>query len=366
MEAEAAVEEEVLRSPSLAEVKKCLRRHSSTSDFVGATYLAAKLSSHLGPKQERPRPTLRDRFRKKVTNSPTFQKVAFIVRNITCLAHGLFLFLEAYEPGPNPWLVTGELFCFFALAVEIGIKLIFNPSVLLTFWNGIAVLSFIASLLYFTCGHLESVRTPLMLFRLIIFLRICSVFPSSRILMVSVWETRNSSVVILSFIIVFLVCAAKLGSDLFESINKYWFGTHLDSLYTSFVIVSQSGWLPAYHDVEAESRIAAKLYFLVVSFLGSFIMLNALNGVSSQSMETARVYRNDEKALRKKLEKAEQVTSRITDDVRKCVTFVQRDKGQIRQRRLLARLEIELREAKRFREILERAKSNIPESHDVK
>lgn len=363
---EEAVEEGVPRSPSLAEVKKCLRRHSSTGDFVAATYLAAQLSSHPGPKKEKPRPTILDRFRKKVTRSPTFQKVAFLIRDIACLANGLLLFLEAYEAVPNIWLVIGELFCFFALAIEIGIKLISNPSVLLTFWNGITVLSFIASLLYGTCGHFESVRTPIMLFRLVILLRICSVFPSSRILMISVWETRNSSVVILSFIIIFLVCAARLGSDLFESINDYWFGTPLDSLYTSFVIVSQSGWLPAYHDVESESRIAAKLYFLVVSFLGSFIMLNALNGVSSQSMETARVYRNEEKALRKKLEKAEQVTSRITHKVRKCVTFVQRDKGQLRQRRLLARLERELEEAKQFREVLERAKSNIPESHDVK
>ena len=351
------------RSPSYEDIKGSLNKQPSNKDFVTDLYIALRRSE--SPKKPL-KETKLSKFRANFAQPLLFSKAGAFIRDAASLSTAALIVLEACEAVPMYVRVVGELLCFFALASELTLKAILDPLLLLKFWNVVGLLGAVSSLLYGTLGFFKCLETPLKIFRLVLLLRVCAIFPSSRNLLVAVWETRGSSMVILSFILVCLVVSAGLGVRLFRDINDYWFGTTSSSLYTSFVIVSQSGWLPAYHDVESERKAAAKLYFLIVSFLGSFIMLNALNGVSAQSTEKVKGYKEAKERMRNKFNKAEQIKLKVTNTIRRRLKTAQARSTNFVTQSIITRLEQDVANAKQFRDILITARDSISERFNKK
>ncbi|KAH0789946.1 cation channel sperm-associated protein 4 [Histomonas meleagridis] len=102
-------------------------------------------------------------------------------------------------------------------------------------------------------------------------------------------STGSHLLVIILLILLFLLIISALAHVMFSDMSETHFGTISNSMFTIFVILTQAGWLESYGEVGGKySTFVTIAFYVFVSFIGSFVLVNALTGVSSVSIEKAK------------------------------------------------------------------------------
>ncbi|KAK8878070.1 hypothetical protein M9Y10_004833 [Tritrichomonas musculus] len=175
------------------------------------------------------------------------------------------------------------------------------------FWNYICIGCLIVTPLYYLfllkfSDHEDLILTFKIL-RLALIFRIINLYHPTRILFHSIIKSLLNISLISYLILLFIIISAFIANSLFKEISKDFFGSIQKSMYTIFIILSQSGWLQSYRKVTNEYPNISKLFYICIGFFGSFVLMNSFTGISLISMNKAkRIQEKDNDA--KRLEKS--------------------------------------------------------------
>ena len=178
------------------------------------------------------------------------------------------------------------------------------------FWNYICIFCLIVTPLYyivllFDDTH-EDLYLTLKILRLALIFRIINLYHPTRIIFHSLIKSTLNISLITYLILLFIILSAFIANALFKEASKTFFGSIKQSMYTIFIILSQSGWLQSYRKVLNIYPNISKLFYIVVGFFGSFVLINLFTGVSLVSMNKAK--RAQQKDMEsKKLEKTNKI-----------------------------------------------------------
>lgn len=178
------------------------------------------------------------------------------------------------------------------------------------FWNYISIGCLIITPLYYIVllffNNHEDLLFTLKILRLASIFRIINLYHPTRIIFHSLIRSLLNISLITYLILLFIILSAFVASELFEEKAKSFFGSIKLSMYTIFIILSQSGWLSSYRKVCHEYPIASKIFYISVGFFGSFVLINLFTGIALVSMNKAK--RKQEKIKESKnLEKTNKV-----------------------------------------------------------
>lgn len=244
----------------------------------------------------------------------------FILISMTIL-NVCLLYEETKSTERSEIFIFLEILCFMTIVVQIIMKILHNPAILNhSFWIYLDMATVVSTFMYHVTPTDSHVHTFFMYSRLLICLRLVEMFQPSRRLVLSMGKTAGITIVVLFFIAVFAFFTAYLGYTLFSRLSSDWWGSLTQSLYTIFIILMQSG-LPGYHAIEPTRKMSSMLFYLAVSFIGSFVIMNALTGVSYLSLLKAKRDEQRKRELRELKRKADEnnraVAERLVSSKRK-------------------------------------------------
>lgn len=175
------------------------------------------------------------------------------------------------------------------------------------FWNYICLSCSIVTPIYYIVllgfnDHTDLLFTMKIL-RLGLVFRIINLYHPTRIIFHSLIKSILNISLITYLILLFIIISSFIANALFKETSKTFFGSMKQSMYSIFVILSQSGWLQSYRKVCHEYPNISKFFYITVGFFGSFVLINLFTGISLVSMNKAkRTQEKDNES--KKLEKS--------------------------------------------------------------
>lgn len=218
-------------------------------------------------------------FVNPILNSTTFNH-AYIV---TSILQASLICLETFPEFTQIQQKTMKI------AFYIGYVLIFfnfilhlikNWKKITSFWMIIDMISLIYPLLPNYC-------------QCIFIFRLIGIFPKTREFAKAFIATLPD-VAVMSFLIgIFILVSSIIAVPLFSETSYYWYGSLRRSLTTIFLLMTQSGWLWSYKElIDAGVVTSTRVLYVFVLTIGGFVLMNAITGVSSQSIEAKN--RHDE------------------------------------------------------------------------
>ena len=168
-------------------------------------------------------------------------------------------------------------------------------------WNYIDIICFADTILYYglyNIKHNEKLLLLIKILRLLHFTRIIRIYRPSGFLFNSIIRAFPNIGLVSYLILLFIIIAATLATSLFSKSSTKMFGSLQNSMFSIFVILSQSGWLKSYWKTESFYPINAKVFFIIVGFFGSFVLMNSFTGISSSSVEKVKKMSEKEKEIK--------------------------------------------------------------------
>lgn len=193
------------------------------------------------------------------------------------------------------------------------------------FWCYIDIICiFVTPLYYFLTDkfptNIELIFT-LKILRLLPILRSIKFYRSSAHLFRSIMKSLPNLSLTSYFILFFISVSAFVATSIFKEGSIKWFHSIRNSMYAVFVLLSQSGWLDSYWKAEEKFPNMAKIFYILIGFFGSFVLVNIFTGISSISMNKAKQYEEKEKTHNKLIKNNEK------EKVKRLNTLLQRKRS---------------------------------------
>lgn len=173
--------------------------------------------------------------------------------------------------------------------VDMGMKKYWTNS-----WNimdGTLVLLSIPSLIaYFVPNALSSLSMLLILriLRVFRFFRVVHIFPNFGQIMSNLWKALKDSLPIFAGFLVLIIISALFSCALFKNAAPQYFGTPLDSIYSTFRLCTVEGWYEI-PDTLAQTLsqnqiVWVRIYFVIILLSGGIIGLSLVNSIFVDAM----------------------------------------------------------------------------------
>lgn len=195
----------------------------------------------------------------------------------SALLNIFLMFSESEVDHSRPFILL-EWACLFIIIIQIILKIMYNKTILdHSFWIYFDIFNAIVSFLYLVTPETSLLHAMLQYLRLALIVRLIELYRPSRSLVVAMAKTTGITVAVIVLTLIFAFLSAYIGCSLFHSHSSY--NTFGESLYTIFIVLMQSG-LPGYHTITPTQKLTFGIFYIIVSFIGSFVIMNVLTGVS--------------------------------------------------------------------------------------
>lgn len=161
-------------------------------------------------------------------------------------------------------------------------------------WNimdGTLVILSIPSLIaYFVPNALSSLSMLLILriLRVFRFFRVVHIFPNFGQIIANLWKALKDSLPIFAGFLVLIVISALFSCALFKNAASQYFGTPLDSIYSTFRLCTVEGWYEIpdtlAKTLSANQIVWVRIYFIVILISGGIIGLSLVNSIFVDAM----------------------------------------------------------------------------------
>ena len=233
----------------------------------------------------------------KLINSTAFGAIITII----ILINTIFICIQTNDKIYNKMPIVFQLvdsLCVIIFTIEIILKIVENPKEFIySGWNIFDLMIIIFSYVSSSLTFITSFRV-LRIFRVLKAFRILKGLKSankmSRMFQALIKASKDIGFV-LFLIIMFLLCCSFIALNLFSTFSDYWFGSFTKTLWTLVIFLTADGWLDPYNDlVDAGQRYIAMIFIFVFIWIGAWILINTLVGVSINSINSANKESNAE------------------------------------------------------------------------
>ncbi|OHS96868.1 hypothetical protein TRFO_09781 [Tritrichomonas foetus] len=199
------------------------------------------------------------------------------------------------------WIFIFELFSYIIILVHVIFRITCENEIFWGYqWNYVDIICLFITPIYYGLilfHHLS--KTKIIFFlkfvRLFHIPRIIRIYKPSRYLFHAIIKSIPNIGLISFLMILFIIITSAVACSLFSSSSFTWFGSITNSMYTIFIILSQSGWLKSYWKAENAFPLTTKVFYILIGFLGSYILVNTFTGISSMSIDKVKRLKEKEK-----------------------------------------------------------------------
>lgn len=189
-------------------------------------------------------------------------------------------------------------------------------------WNrldGILVILSLPSLIsYVVPAQLLDLSILLILrvLRVFRFFRLIHIFPNFGKIVKNLWRAIKDSVPIFAGFLILIIVFALFSCALFKDISPQYFGTPLDSIYSTFRLCTVEGWYDIPDSLSktlGPGQIAwVRIYFIIILIAGGIIGLSLVNSIFVDAMVSDN---NDE--LEKEVATLNDKIDALTEEIKK-------------------------------------------------